>query len=824
MRKALLTLLGFVISINSISQVTVVSGLITDKSTGDPLPFVSVVFEGIGIGSMSDTNGHYSIQTKKQSAAVLFSSMGYGGKSIKVEVGVSQTLDVQLKSKYYDLAEVIIRPGENPAWEILRRTIARKSQNNPEQKDAYAYDAYHKIRFDLNHFTEKLKRNFYLRPFDFIWENVDTTEEGVAYLPVLLAEKTSEVYFRKSPPAYKENITGSRTKGLEGPRIMEFIDDMYVHPNIYDNYVVILEKSFPSPLNDSYQKNYRFYLVDSLMVGGHHCYKIIFRPKQRHDRAFIGEMLIDKETYAVKQVDLSFSIEANVNFVRNYWVRQKYELVDGKSWAVSSSEVLADFTVVENSSELTGFFGRKTSLFTNYKINKPREDQFFSGVDFIVMADGAENRDEDFWVASRLEPLTQKEKELFIMIDSLESHPQYILLNNTIRTLITGWLPIKNMAIGDIYTFYSYNETEQSRIKLGFKFEDLFNVMNLSGYGAYGFGDEKFKYFGHLNFKFKGPQNRFNKIGFVGKSDINQLGRSNHMIALDHVLTTLIRTAPISKRTLTTSYNAYFERQWFTGLTTRLSAFSESVESYGAMKFVERRSAGILDTVSNYGFNGFELSAKLAIGKPGLSAEFGYGGEAKDIRTTPVLSLSYRQGIKGLLNGEFNMQQLKVRIEQKVRLNKMGHAKYLIELGKIWGDVPFVYLNTPLANQMILNDGYAFNLMNYLEFVSDQYYTFTYEHHFDGLIFDRIPKINSLKLRSFIFVKTYYGSLSSNYLEEDYLLPNNMSGMDEPYYEAGFGIENILKIARIDFSWRLNYHGKEDIYIFMVKPSFYFSF
>ena len=824
MRKLLLTFFGLTISIISTAQITEVSGVITDKSTGDPIPFVSVIYEGIGIGSMSDTTGYFSIRTKKQVSSIMVSSMGYGAKSIKIEFGISQTVDIRLKSKHYDLAEVVIRPGENAAWEILRRAIANKSQNNPEQKDAYEYAVYHKIRFDLNHFTEKLKRNFFLRPFDFIWENVDTTEDGVTYLPILLTEKTSKVYFRKSPPAFKENIIGSRAKGLEGPKIMDFIDDMYVHPNVYDNYVVILEKSFPSPLNDEYQKNYRFYLVDSIMVDGYRCYKIIFKPKRRNDLAFIGEMLIEDSTYAIKQVDLSFSIEANVNFVRNYWVRQKYERVDGVHWMVASSEVLADFTVIENSSELTGFFGRKTSLFTKYKINMPRDEQFYSGVDHIVMADSADKRSEEFWVEERLEPLSQKEKELFKMIDSLESHPKFILLKNAIKTVATGWMPIKSFEIGDIYTFYSYNDIEKSRIKLGFKSEEIFKVMNLSGYGAYGFGDQKFKYFGHLNFKFDGPQNRYSKIGFMGLSDINQLGRSSHMIELDHVLTTLIRTAPINKRTLTTSYNAYLERQWFTGFVTRVSGFAESVEPYGDIAFVEKDNAGTQDSISNYTISGFEISAKLAIGEPNLSAEYGDGGEVKGIHSSPVISISYKQGLKGFLNGGVDMQQLRLRMEQKVRLNKMGHSHYLIELGKIWGEVPFVYLHTPLANQMVLNDGYAFNLMNYLEFVSDQYYTFSYEHHFDGLLFNRIPLISQLKWRSFIFVKTYYGSLSSNYLEENYQLPNNMSGMDEPYYEAGFGIENIFKIARIDFSWRLNYHGKEDIYLFMVKPSFYFSF
>jgi hypothetical protein len=51
-----------------------------------------------------------------------------------------------------------------------------------------------------------------------------------------------------------------------------------------------------------------------------------------------------------------------------------------------------------------------------------------------------------------------------------------------------------------------------------------------------------------------------------------------------------------------------------------------------------------------------------------------------------------------------------------------------------------------------------------------------------------------------------------------------MSEMNEPYFEAGFGIENILKIARVDFMWRINYRDKPDILKFIVKPSFYFRF
>ena len=228
--------------------------------------------------------------------------------------------------------------------------------------------------------------------------------------------------------------------------------------------------------------------------------------------------------------------------------------------------------------------------------------------------------------------------------------------------------------------------------------------------------------------------------------------------------------------------------------------------------------------VSSLSMAGFTFSARYAFGERNLSAKFGEGLEGLYFPKYPVVSANYFKGINGLSVGEFNMDKVRLRIEEKLRLHKFGFALFRVEAGKIWGSLPWTFLETPVANQVLLNDETAFNLMNYLEFVSDQYLSVMVEQHFEGLLFNRIPGIKKLKWREFIFAKVYAGSISSQNKNNSYLKPAGVETLSQPYCEVGIGVENIFKISRVDFTWRLNYNDKPGVYYFVAKPSFYFKF
>jgi hypothetical protein len=189
-----------------------------------------------------------------------------------------------------------------------------------------------------------------------------------------------------------------------------------------------------------------------------------------------------------------------------------------------------------------------------------------------------------------------------------------------------------------------------------------------------------------------------------------------------------------------------------------------------------------------------------------------------------MLSLEVVVGIKELFNSQFNYQHYKLKVEHQLRVNKVGYLNILAEAGIINGYLPYQLLHVPDGNPLVFNDDHGFNLMNYMEFVSDKYVSLQLEHHFNGFLFNLIPGVRKLKLRSLLIGKLYYGTLTSHNQNGQYILVDGMNQTRFPYAEVGFGIENILKISRIDFTWRVTQLGNSKTLGFIVKPSFYFKF
>jgi hypothetical protein len=177
----------------------------------------------------------------------------------------------------------------------------------------------------------------------------------------------------------------------------------------------------------------------------------------------------------------------------------------------------------------------------------------------------------------------------------------------------------------------------------------------------------------------------------------------------------------------------------------------------------------------------------------------------------PILELKYAYGIKGFLNGDYEYHRVQFSLDHWFNLGAFGWSKYMIEAGRIWGKLPYPLLKLHEGNETWVFDDYAFNLMNYYEFVSDKYLSFYYAHHFDGLFLNKIPLMRKLKWREVASIRGLTGSLDAKNMEfnQHYLnefdSKQSMYQVNKPYFEAGVGIENIFKVFRINAMWRLSY-------------------
>ena len=403
-------------TLNGLAQTTRVVGRVVDATTGEGLPFVNIAFVDSKIGTITDMDGGYALETYYATDSIRVSFVGYVPASFKVKREQDQRIDISLEPSSVQLGEFEVRPpDENPAFAILRRVIAHKPVNNREKLEAYEYESYNKIEFDLNNITEEFTQKKLFKPFDFIFDNIDSSD-AKPYLPIFMTETLSERYYRQSPNTQREIIHGTRVSGLENESISQFMGDMYQNVNIYDNFLVIFGKNFVSPIADGGKGYYNYYLTDSAFVGKYWCYKLEFTPKRVQELAFKGEMWINDTTYAVRRIEAGIAEGANLNFVQGFWVRQEYDQVEKEVWMLTRDELVVDLNLVRdagkpNKNQVQGFYGRRTASYRDFIINKARDEAFYAGMEQVVVLPDTNSDTEAYWLERRHEELSEKEAE-----------------------------------------------------------------------------------------------------------------------------------------------------------------------------------------------------------------------------------------------------------------------------------------------------------------------------------------------------------------------------------------------------------------------------
>ena len=407
--KHIALLLCLVNSLSFFGQKTKVSGLVKDSITGEALPFVNVFFKGTKVGVTTDLQGKFSIETFYATDSIVISFIGYKKVILPIQKDKAQQLTVYLNESFTSLQEItIISSDVNPAHAIIDNVLKNKKINNREKLDAYQYEVYNKIQFDINNLTDEFKNTKAFRKFNFIFDNVDTTGEK-EFLPLFVTESLSDYYFRKSPKTHKEIIKGSNVSGVDNESISQFTGDMYQQVNIYDNYLTIFRKNFVSPIANQCLSFYKYYLIDSLYMDGYWCYQLDFTPKRKGELTFEGTMWVHDTTYAIKKVKSTIAKDANINFVNNLQVTQTFKQVEKEVWMLTKDELFIDFQWTKKT---LGFYGKKTTSYDNFIINCPKEEPFYSGAENVFISDSANIRDDNFWVKNRHDSLTKQQQRL----------------------------------------------------------------------------------------------------------------------------------------------------------------------------------------------------------------------------------------------------------------------------------------------------------------------------------------------------------------------------------------------------------------------------
>ncbi|MBK5284228.1 MAG: hypothetical protein JJE25_02405, partial [Bacteroidia bacterium] len=591
-------------------------------------------------------------------------------------------------------------------------------------------------------------------------------------------------------------------------------------------------KNFVSPLNGSGFFFYKYYLTDSSFIDNQWCYKIVFKPKRNNELTFSGELWIHDTTFAVKKVNMRMSPDANINFVEDIAIVQEYVFLNGVDsvWMKKKDIYVVDFL---SRNEGMGFIGRKTASYKDFVINQPKPDSFFDTGEDVTISDSAMFKDEEFWLNSRHDSLSKQEKAVYHMVDTIKSLPIYKTYVDVITLIFTGYKTFGKIEIGPFPKMYSFNKYEGDRFRLGGRTSNTFSKdLILEAYTAYGTKDKTFKYSG--SFKYYLSRKPWQSVSATYKHDVEEFGQSQNVFQGyriagrqkddvfqgGDIVSSLLRREQTNKFTNVEEYSGYYELDWKPGLSTKFRFIHNVFHPLGDLNY-------------SYFVNGTDGASKNSLTNSEISITTRYAIREKFIQgkrnrlslgsKLPIFFINYTHGFKNILGSDFEYNKISARIDGKFTIRPLGYSMFLIEAGQTFETLPYPLLDVHRGNETYSYRHYAFNMMNYYEFVSDRYVLALLSHHFNGLFFDKLPLLRKLKFREVVNVKSVIGSLKKS--NRNILVDkNNRSSLSHPYLEAGVGIENIIKIVRIDAIWRLNYFDKPDVSRFAIMGSLQLTF
>ncbi|MFT6035822.1 MAG: hypothetical protein ACI9XJ_001396 [Marivirga sp.] len=818
MRLRLIFLLTlFIADLPLVMGQTEVYGYVRDAQTNEVLPFVNIYFQGTQTGNTTDIKGFFEVKTTVASDTLIASYIGYKPQNIPITANKVNEVDILLYMDIIALNEVIVRPGENPAFKIMRKVVANKKLYNPDILEATQVESYTKIEAYIDKMSSSLENSKVIQKIVAAVDSISPirNKKGQKMIPVFSSESISKVYKNYSPKLVKEEVINSNIEGIlvgENSIAQQFVGSAFQEYNFMDDWMELFGKQFVSPLANAWKLYYEYELIDSFLLAGKMHYQLEFEPKNKQNLAFVGKMLIEKDTYVLKNIDANITANTNINYLSGLQVNQDLKLY-GEPAVLLPERVDVKLDVDPILGVYPGMYARFKLSYKNYLLNQPMASSFFD-VPVKVLP---KPKNPDFWVENRHIPINESNIQVNQMIQDIRGIRVVKTYESLLEFALTGYFEWGKLDLGPYPYIYTYNDVEGSRIQLGGRTnEQLSNKWELDGFVAYGERDAEWKYNANLtHILSRGP---WRTVSFSHAYDLYQLGLKDVSPDDNPFFYASSRIGTLIKPYYSTTNTLKFSNDFSYGLNATFAAQTQ--------RFDPLFNFSLNPTDSN-AFDSFQTSDLSIAIRFAKGERYLIDGNHKLIvgrNPWPTLTLKYTAGIEGLLGGDFNYHQLDFKLSHYIPYDGIGLGKLNLEAGKMFSTVPYPLLKVHTGNQGLFFSDIAFNLMNYYEFMSDSYVSLKYTHYFEGIILNNVPLLKKLKWRLVGVANVIYGEMSSanqtlaaseyNTEEGFYTLKG------KPYAEVGYGIENIFKVVRVDFYHRLTYLDNPNINKFGVRVNF----
>ena len=699
MYRFLVVVVIFMGALEGVAQSFTIRGKVVDADTEEGIPFCNVYFEGSTLGVSSELDGTYEITIKTWRDSLSASAIGYNTMAIALSRDSVQTIDFALTSADLTLTEVVVLAGENPANAIVRGIIEHKEENRVDAVPILQFERYSKTELDIENIPPKLRDNKLMKPFDFVFEHIDSTSDEKPFLPIYLNETLSEVYQVKKAGNAKEFIRAQRTSGLDNQTMIDNIKKIHEPFSIYDNWIYVLDKAFISPFANGGLGYYEYYILDSAYINGQWSYQLKFKPKRKQETTFYGDFWVADTTFAIQRVNMRMSPNVNINLVNRIIIYQEYDYIEGH-WLPVKEKMVVDLSPMKKA---PGMIGRNTKTFRKYQLNQPATRKYFMQEDPDPFFSEL-NNDESYWAEVRHEPLADNEAGIYALVDSVQNAPAFKTYQQILETIGTGYVEIGKIEIGPYFSLVSRNPVEGTRFRFGARtFSKFSESFRLGGSVAYGTEDKEWKYSGEFKWLMSKQPRRI--MGIDIRKDISLSSENSEEFLESDLFSGLFRRDIVQKLIMVREAKIFYEHYWKKGWSNRFTLLHRDMDPYGGIypdgggfNYAYLSSPEHIRQDTTIATTEIIFKTRFALKEDYLDYSFdrvSYGSEY------PIIEFQYTAGLKDFLGGDYQYHKISLYYRHFVNINPIGWLAYRFKAGKVFGTVPFLLMEVHPGNESI---------------------------------------------------------------------------------------------------------------------------
>lgn len=791
-----------------------ISGTVLNHK-GELLPYSSITIKGTTIGASANNRARFTIALPPGSYTVVCQHIGFTTKEKNITiVEQDEELSFVLSEVKLDLKEVVIKnKDENPAYAIIRAAIKMRETYN-KQVNAFTCDLYTKDMMKLRRLPKKIFGRK-VPEEDRQDMGLDTMGQGIIYLSESISKISTEL-----PDKFKLEVQSSRVSGSDG---FGFTFPTFI--SFYQNNVTVFTerlnpRGFVSPISDNAIRFYKFRFLGSFWENGKEINSIRVTPRRNFEPLFSGIINIIEGEWRIHSVDLFLTKKAQLEIIDTLLITQFHVPVDNNAWRVKNQ--LVHFTFNQLGIDAVANF---VSVYSNYNLRPVFEKKFFNNV--VIKYDTAvSKKSKAFWDTMRPMPLEKEEIKDYLVKDSLfDIRKDSVLSRRSIDSLKKKQGKLKPLSVfwdGINRTCYSSNNTYRWGVSSLIKQLEYNTaegvVINGSGYFRktlyktkhelsinpairYGFSNKHLNSWLDVTIRTKDLDTdyrlRRHAWNFGAGKRVTQFNKESPVTPLINTISTLFYGDNLIKTYENIFSNLGYGKRFESGLQFNINALYEDripLKNTTIFTFSKKDSINI---TPNYPYEKIDEADFTRHKAVILSVDFSIKPGQKFIQfpnrkisigsKLPTFSLNYTKGFNGIAGSDVNFDKWRFAIENDRNFKLAGKLQYKVGVGGFINknsvfiqDYQHFNGNRSIAASEYLN---SFQLAPYYtNSTTASFYSIAHiEHHLNGFITNKIPGFNRLNWNLVAGSNVFFINGSDNYTE------------------VFIGLENILKIFRVDF-------------------------